>query len=423
MNTIEPTLIGLLLRNPGEIARMNLSGEHFLDALCAQAFMVMRRLVADGVTPDTFAVSEAIPGNPGGELLDWWKETAAASPRNLPHLAERIRKAYRGRKLATLLDKARDTLAEGKPADPIRARLLTRLAELDDDDQTWTHSGTGWMHDVLTHLEAAQAATETGQLVGVTSGLSGLDKMLGGFHRSDLIVVGARPKMGKTAWMMSTAHNAAKAGKRVGIISAEMPAYQLGLRLVSIMANLEFSRLRACDLQDHEYSRLTSSAQMITNLPIFLYDKPACTPGDIAIQARAWAIAGGLDLLFVDYLTRLNPDEHTESRTREVGKMVASLKTVARTLDVPVVCLSQLSRRLEERKDKRPMLSDLRDSGEIEQEADVVAFLYREAVYDRNADPANAEIIVEANRHGPPGVVQCRFEPTTMHWMNRYDHD
>lgn len=414
----ERQLIGLLLRHPTEIVRVSLRHEHFADPFCALAFMAMRQCVTDGLTPDVVTVAMHMPDDPVGELAGLWQD-AIGSGDNIPHLCGLVRKGAKGRNIAALLAKAQEALVAGKETDLIRSRLITRLSELDDDERLYTHTGRAWMGGVVDYLQAAFDARHNGTgLVGVPSGIEGLDNVLGGFHRSDLVVVGARPKMGKTSWMMSIAYNAAKAGRRVGIISAEMPAYQLGLRLVSMMSAIDSSKLRACDLDEQEHVRLTQSTTLAAELPIFLYDKPACTPGDVAIQARAWAIAGGIDLLFVDYLTRLSPDENNESRTREVGKMVADLKTIARTLDIPVICLAQLSRKVEERRDKRPLMSDLRDSGEIEQEADVVMFLYRDCVYEKGASEYDAEILVEANRHGPSGKILCGFHAERMQWVN-----
>jgi replicative DNA helicase len=197
-----------------------------------------------------------------------------------------------------------------------------------------------------------------------------------------------------------------------------MPAVQLGLRMASALGDIHSTKLRACDLDDNEFARLHDAASRYARLPILIYDKPACTPADVALQARAWQLSGGLDLLFVDYLTRLSPDDRDDSRTREVGRMVQSLKTLAKALDIPVVCFAQLSRVCEQRADKRPVMSDLRDSGEIEQEADVVAFLYRDSVYNEQADPESAEILIEKNRHGPCAQILARFIPETMTWTN-----
>ena len=193
---------------------------------------------------------------------------------------------------------------------------------------------------------------------------------------------------------------------------------QIGLRMVSLMGNIPSTKLRGCDFDDQDFSTLTAVAAQYIDTGISIYDKPACAPADIALQARAWQLSGGLDLLFVDYLTRLTPDDPTESRTREVGRMVQAMKTLAKSLNIPVVLLAQLNRSVETRSDKRPIMADLRDSGEIEQEADVVAFLYREAVYDENSDPEAAEIIIEKNRHGPCATVKCRFIAEQMRWVN-----
>ncbi len=323
--------------------------------------------------------------------------------------------------MVDLLQLATRTLEEGKNPDAVRARLITKLASLESAGKSHAHTAKQTMAEVVDYLQMAFDARQAGGLVGVTSGLTGLDKIMGGFHKSDLIVVGARPAMGKTAFMASLARAAALAGRRVGIASAEMPAVQIGLRMVSMFGGIASTKLRSCDLDEQEFARLNETASRYSQLPIEIYDKPACTPGDIAIQSRAWQLSGGLDLLMVDYLTRLNPDDSQDSRVREVGQMIQALKTLAKSLDIPVICLAQLSRQCEQRADKRPVMADLRDSGEIEQEADAVMFLYRDSVYNDSANPEEAEILVEKNRHGPCGKVMARFVAEQMLWTNAGD--
>lgn len=416
---LEEQIIGTLLRHPESVARVDLHPDHFAVPFCAIAFSAMRSAVSGGLVPDMFAVSERMPQQGEdialGRLTELWRD-AASHPDNLPSLCERLHKLARGRALALLLDKARGSLEEGKDSDKVAARLLERLAGLGGDDRRHSLNARQLMQVTFDYLAEISEAMQDGGLVGVPSGVGPLDELLGGFHPSDLVILAARPKMGKTAAMMTFARNAILRGKRVGIASAEMPAVQLGLRLVSMVSDVSSSTLRACRMTDSDYRRLTDASTAIANMPLMVYDKPGCSPADIALQAKAWQLSGGLDILFVDYLTRLQPDEQEDSRTREVGKMVSSLKTLAKTLNIPVICLAQLSRECEKRADKRPMLSDLRDSGEIEQEADVVAFLYRDAVYNDSADPEAAEIIVEANRHGPPGTINARFIADRMLW-------
>lgn len=419
----EQQVIGTLLRNPEWVAKVSISPNDFEDPICSAAFAAMRAMVAEGHTVDVYGVATRLgDGSALGDIASIWKE-CLSHPDNLESWCSKLRAASRGRQMASLLDLASKTIREGKDPDAVRSRLITRLASLEDEGRSYVHNGSEVMRQVVDSLQAAFDARESGGLVGVPSGITGLDKVLGGFHKSDLIIVGARPAMGKTAFMASIARNAALAGKRVGIASAEMPAVQIGLRMVSMIGDIHSTKLRSCDLDEHEYSRLTHAATQYRELPIEIYDKPACTPGDIALQARAWQLSGGIDLLIVDYLTRLRPDEEDSSRNREVGKMVASLKTLAKTLDIPVICLAQLSRSVEQRQDKRPIMADLRDSGEIEQEADSIMFLYRDSVYNSEADPQRGEILIEKNRHGPCSSITARFIPEQMLWTNVGDEE
>lgn len=416
--TVEPIIIGTLLRHPDWIAKVSISANHFADEFCRDAFAAMRAAVSDGLAIDPITIATRMEGNPIADVMTLWKETITR-PENLTDWCEKLRKASRGRELLELLTLAQRTAAEGKDPDSIRAKLITRLASLDDDSQSFDHDTTRMMTSVVDFLQEAHEAFHAGGIVGVPSGIAGIDRAMGGFHKSDLVIVGARTSVGKTAFLLSLALNAAKQGRKVGIISAEMSAQQIGLRLTSMVGSIDSYRLRSGDLSEDEFARISNATQIAKKLSIRAYDKPACTPGDTAIQARAWQIAGGLDILFVDYLTRLTPDESNDSRVREVGKMVFSLKTLAKSLDIPVVCLAQINRAADQRANKRPLLSDLRDSGEIEQEADSVLLLYRDAMHNDAANPEDAEILIEKNRHGPCGTVNARFIHSTMTWVGR----
>jgi replicative DNA helicase len=420
MSTVEPIIIGTLLRHPQWIAKVGISANHFADPFCRDAFAAMRAAISEGLEIDVVTVAQRMDGMPVAELSTWWKETITR-PENLSEWCSKLRKDHRGRELVDLLGVAHKTAQEGKDPDAIRSKLITRLSSLDDDSQTFDHDTTRLMSSVVDFLQEAHDAFHAGGIVGVPAGIAGIDKLMGGFHKSDLVIVGARTSVGKTAFIMSLALNAAKAGRKVGIISAEMSAQQIGLRLTSMVSNVDSYRLRSGDLTEDEFSRISHAAQITQGLNIRVYDKPACTPGDTAIQARAWQIGGGLDILFVDYLTRLTPDDTNNSRVREVGQMVSSLKTLAKSLNIPVVCLAQINRSSEQRANKRPLLSDLRDSGEIEQEADSVLLLYRDAMHNDSADPESAEILIEKNRHGPCGSVDARFIHSTMTWVGRHD--
>lgn len=416
----ELQIIGGLLKHPEMVAKVDVAVADFTLPIAGQAFAAMRAIIAGGGVVDVFGVAERLGGGAAiAEVATIWKE-CLIRPESIVERCGTLRERSRARQTLELLQLAIKTLETHKNPDAVRARLISKLASLESAGQTFVHTAKQTMAQVVDYLQEASDARDNGGLVGVASGLSGLDQLLGGFHKSDLIVIGARPAMGKTALMASLAHNAAKAGRRVGIASAEMPAVQIGLRMVSLMGQIASTKLRSCDLDDDEFSRLHHAASTYRNWPIEIFDKPACTPSDIALQARAWQLSGGLDLLFVDYLTRLTPDDDMDSRTREVGRMVQAMKTLAKSINIPVILLAQLSRQCEQRSDKRPVMSDLRDSGEIEQEADCVAFLYRDAVYNEQADPEQAEILVEKNRHGPCGKVMCRFIAEQMLWTNAW---
>lgn len=419
---IDQAVIGVLLKVPNEITRVALKPEHFEDDFCLRAYAAMRSLITKGIEPAIFDVADSMGGNLGDNistLTHWAKETVSSA--NLGHLVGRIKDRYKKRVVQQILA---DALASDDGADAIRAKVITQMASIEDDGRSYETGGQDWMAQVVDKVQEVWDAKHNGNgIVGIRTGNALMDDILGGFHRSDLVIMGARPKVGKTAWLMNCAKAAAQDGKRVGIASAEMPAWQLGERIVSDIANLSASVFRNGDFDESGFSSLTYGTQKVANLPIRIFDKPRMTPGDIAIQAKAWELSGGIDILFVDYLTRLVPDVEERNRTREVGKMVSDLKTLARTMNIPIVCLAQLSRDLEKRADKRPMPSDLRDSGEIEQEADVIMFLYRDAVYNDEADPKSGEILIEANRHGPTGVINCRFDGEFMRWASAEMHD
>lgn len=417
LTMIEPSLIGGIIRFPKTITTLGLKPEHFVDEFCMRAYAAMTMTLMEGRPINPIDIARGMGGDAMTNLTtlkEWRDQVPSAAV--LDGWAERLKKDFRTRTVKQiLLDAAKST----EDGDAIRAKVIMQMASIEDEGRSYETGGKEWMTQVVEKVEQVWDAKHNGNgIVGIRTGNATMDHMLGGFHKSDLIIMGARPKIGKTAWLMNCAKAAALDGKRVGIASAEMPAWQLGERIVSDVANLNADAFRSGNFDEHGFSALTYGTQRVAELPIRLFDKPRMTPGDIAIQAKAWELSGGVDIIFVDYLTRLIPDQTDRNRTREVGRMVSDLKTLARTMNIPVVCLAQLSRDVESRADKRPMPSDLRDSGEIEQEADVIMFLYREGVYNKDADPRLGEIIVSANRHGPSGRIRCSFDGQFMRWAD-----
>ncbi len=258
-----------------------------------------------------------------------------------------------------------------------------------------------------------------GEVVGVATGFSDFDQMTGGLQRSDLIIVAARPSMGKTSLALGMAYGAAVAHKKtVGIFSLEMSAEQLVQRVLSMETGVDSHRLRLGQIDDNEWDRISRAFGRLSEAPIFVDDSAAGSIMDVRSKARRLQAEQGLDMIIIDYL-QLMSGRRTENRVQEISEISRGLKGLARELNVPVVALSQLSRAVETRADHRPMLSDLRESGSIEQDADIVVFIYREDKYDEDSEKKGiAEIVVAKHRNGPVGSINLRFFDRTARFAD-----
>lgn len=253
-----------------------------------------------------------------------------------------------------------------------------------------------------------------GEIIGIPTGLADLDKLLGGLQRSDMVVMAGRPGMGKTSLALSMALQAARQWKkRVAIFSLEMSDEQLVQRLVSAETGIDSQRLRLGNIRADEWPTFYQAIRLLSETSIFLDDTPAISALDLRSKARRLHAEHGLDMIIVDYLQlmRGSSQGRNENRQQEISFISRSIKSLARELNVPILALSQLSRQVESRHDKRPMLSDLRESGSIEQDADVVLFIYRDEVYNPDTEfPNIAEIIVSKHRSGPTGIFSVYFK-------------
>jgi replicative DNA helicase len=251
-----------------------------------------------------------------------------------------------------------------------------------------------------------------GGVTGIPSGFPDLDRMTSGFQRSDLIIVAARPSVGKTAFALNIAQNVAvRARETVAIFSLEMSAFQLVQRMICAESNVDAGRMRSGFLEGDDWEKLTMAIGSLSEAEIYIDDTPGITVSDIRAKCRRLKKEKGLGMVVIDYLQLIQTRGRAhESRQQEVSEISRMLKQMARELDVPVIALSQLSRGVEQRQDKRPMLSDLRESGSIEQDADVVAFLYRDDYYNQESEKKNIiEIIIAKHRNGPVGTVELVF--------------
>ncbi len=268
------------------------------------------------------------------------------------------------------------------------------------------------IRDILmdTYERIEQMHENQGELTGIPTGFPDLDRMTSGLQRSDLIILAARPSMGKTAFALNLAQNVAiHAGETVAIFNMEMPAIQMVQRMLSAEGNIDAQVFRTGNLDEEDWEKLTMAIGTLAEVPIFIDDTPGLTVFDIRAKLRRLQAEHGLGLVVIDYL-QLIRGRGGESRQQEISEISRSLKLLARELDVPVIALSQLSRAVEQRQDKRPMLSDLRESGSIEQDADIVAFLYRDDYYDEESERKNImELIIGKHRNGPVGKVELLF--------------
>jgi len=250
-----------------------------------------------------------------------------------------------------------------------------------------------------------------GAVSGLPTGFIDLDEMTAGLQPADLIIVAARPSMGKTALSVNMAEYAAlKSKKAVAIFSMEMSASQLAFRLISSLGRINQQHLRTGDLEEEEWPRVTSAVQLLTEAKIFIDDTPALSPGELRARARRLKREHDLGLIVIDYLQLMQVPGTKENRATEISEISRSLKALAKELNVPVIALSQLNRSLEQRTDKRPVMADLRESGAIEQDADVIMFIYRDDYYNHeSAEKGVAEVIIGKQRNGPTGVVKLAF--------------
>ena len=319
-------------------------------------------------------------------------------------------------------------------------KALYALAEQGSSDRGFT----SFVKAVTDAVNSANAAYQRdGALSGISTGLVDLDKKLGGLHPSDLLILAGRPSMGKTSLATNIAYNIAKAYKKgrkpdgsegaveggvVGFFSLEMSAEQLAARILSEAAEVPSEQIRRGDMSEQEFRRFVDAATRLESCPLFIDDTPALPISQVAARARRLKRTSGLDVLMVDYLQLLRGTGRGDNRVQEIGEISMGLKAIAKELHIPVIALSQLSRTVESRDDKRPQLSDLRESGSIEQDADVVMFVFREEYYVEREKPSDdsptfaewqekmnrlhgrAEVIIGKQRHGPIGTVDLSFE-------------
>ncbi len=450
----EQQLLGGILNNNDLFYSLEdkIDPEHFYDPVHSRIFDVISSRIKDGklasaVTVNTFLTEDEGLKELGGSsyLAQLMAGSVASSAikdysKLVYDLAIRRELIVLGQEISS---RAQSIKVDEQPEEQI-ILAEQNLYKIGDSGK----SETGFKSFLKALGEAIQVANAAhhrdGNLAGISTGFIDLDKKMGGLHSSDLIILAGRPSMGKTSLATNIAYNIAKSfhkkdnpdgssetvdGGIVGFYSLEMSAEQLAARILSETAEIPSEQIRRGDMTENEFRRFVEAAKSIESSPLYIDDTPALTIAQLASRARRLKRTHGLDALIIDYLQLVRAASSKESRVNEISEITQGLKAIAKELNIPVIALSQLSRQVENREDKRPQLADLRESGSIEQDADVVLFVYREEYYKEREKPSDndlekmaiwqeemdrlhgrAELILGKQRHGPIGTVELSFE-------------
>lgn len=301
---------------------------------------------------------------------------------------------------------------EGRASRELLEEAEKRVFEIAEQDMR----GRGGFQDIKDLLTKTVEQIDylfqsEGHVTGIPTGFDKFDEATTGLHPGELIIVAGRPSMGKTTFAMNIAENAAIGSKTpVAVFSMEMPGDQLAMRMISSLGRIDQHHIRTGQLTDEDWPRITSAVHMLSEAKLFIDDTPAMSPGEVRARARRLKRKHGLGLIVIDYLQLMQVPGGSENRATEISEISRGMKAIAKELGVPVIALSQLNRSLEQRTDKRPIMSDLRESGAIEQDADLIVFIYRDEVYnDDSPDKGMAEIIIAKQRNGPIGKSVLTF--------------
>ncbi|MEC7050458.1 MAG: replicative DNA helicase [Pseudomonadota bacterium] len=461
----EQNLLGALLLDNGVMERIDdrLRAEHFYDPLHGRIFSTMMRLIDRGQLANPVTLKTFFSATEEGqttEIEDYLGELAdgVISIAQATDYASTIYETHLRRELIRIGD---DVISDASHPDvdlPATTQIETAEAKLFQLAETGeAGAGLRSLENVAAAAinQAAIALKSDGGLSGYSTGLTGLNNKMGGLHRSDLIILAGRPAMGKSALATNIAFHVATTTRTgetaapVAFFSLEMSAEQLGTRILSERARIDSNSIRQGQLSSEEFDRLIEASDALSTAPFFIDDTPSLSVSQVASRARRMKRTTGLGLIVIDYLQLLMPQlgVRPENRVQEISNISRALKAMAKELDVPVVALSQLSRAVEQREDKRPNLADLRESGSIEQDADVVLFVYRDEYYLAKKEPEResheseekfnlrydlyrerlekahnkAEVIIGKQRHGPTGLIDLHFEKSLTKFSDLTD--
>jgi replicative DNA helicase len=410
---LEDIVVATLLRNPALVMSEPL--ELTLFTRWKAVIHAMVKLSGRGITPDIFTISDEIGEKSLIATLGQLQVDGVGVKENYAHYVKSLRSKVQDLTIFEKLREGMKSIAAGNPAASVLGELVTESLSLlaTSSERQYSFTAKEMMRVMVDRLETILEESTSTETLGVKTGLSKLDNVLGALHPSDMCIVGARPGTGKTAFGVTVMLNAARAGKRVGFISTEMSVDQIGFRVSSQISGLDSKKFRKADFDDNEWARVSSSTFVLSEFDMRVCDKPVMKISDVLMQARAWDLDGGIDLVIVDYLTRIKPDKPSGNQNLDIGEIATAMKNLARDLKIPVIVLAQLNRNTANRSDSKPRMSDLRDSGIIEQEADSILLLHRD---EDDEGHKYCSIIVDKNRHGECVEAIIHFDEPTMKW-------
>lgn len=425
----EQSVIGAIFLDPQALITASeiLLADDFYQNAHKKIFETMLRLSDQGKAIDVVTVTEELSAKKeledvGG--LSYLLELANAVPTaaNIAHYAKIVEEKALLRRLIRVATKiVEDGYTREDEVEALLSEAEKKMMEVANRKNAGDFQH---VKDVLveTFDNIEQLQSRKGDVTGIPTGFRDLDHITAGFQRNDLIIVAARPSVGKTAFALNVAQSVAvQARENVAIFSLEMGAEQLVMRMLCAEGNIDAQVLRTGALTTEDWGKLTMAMGSLSNSGIFIDDSPGIRVNEIRAKCRRLAQEHGLGMILIDYLQLIqgSGNKPGENRQQEVSEISRSLKGLARELKVPVIALSQLSRGVEQRQDKRPMMSDLRESGSIEQDADIVAFLYRDDYYDKESESKNMiEIIIAKQRNGPTGTVTLAFKKEFNKFIN-----
>ncbi len=423
----EQSVIGSMImdRDAIVVASELISGEDFYNKQYGILFETMRELNDKGLPVDLVTLQDKLKEKdvpPEVSSLEFVRDliTAVPTSANIKYYANIVAEKSTLRKLIRLNEEIANTCYAGKEElETILTDTEQRVFKL--VQRRNTEDFTPIRQVVMNAMDRIEAASKMkGSVTGIPTGFLDLDYKSAGLQPSDLILIAARPAMGKTAFVLNIAqHVAFHQNKTVAIFSLEMSKEQLVNRMFSLESNVDAQHLRTGQLNDEEWEKLIESAGIIGRSNLFIDDTPGITIAELRTKCRKLSLENNLSMIIIDYLQLMSGSGRSESRQQEISEISRSLKGLARELNVPVVALSQLSRAVEQRPDKRPMMSDLRESGAIEQDADIVMFIYRDDYYNHDTDRKDiAEIIIAKQRSGAIGTVELAWLPKYTKFAN-----